>query len=77
VATFPSGCSTDELGTILFNGPFNPQINGRFFSENFTVTIPSDAPTGNAQIGFARFFLSGVSQIWLHMVVFFLTGAIF
>ena len=61
-ATFPQGCSPDELGTILFNGPFNPQINGRFFSENFTVTIPSDAPTGDASIAFARFFLSGVSH---------------
>ena len=63
VATFPSGCSPDELGTILFNGPYNPQLNGRFFSENFTVAIPSDIATGNAQIAFARFFLSGVSQV--------------
>ena len=62
MATFPSGCSPDELGTILFNGPFNPRINGRFFSENFTVTVPSDIQKGDAQINFARFFLSGVSQ---------------
>jgi len=62
VATFPTGCSPDELGTILFNGPFNPQLNGRFFSENFTVTIPSNISTGDAQIAFARFFLSGLGN---------------
>ena len=63
VAVFPLGCSPADVGPdILFNGPFNPQQNGRFFSENFTVTIPFNIATGDAQIGFARFFLSGVSQ---------------
>lgn len=69
VVTFPSGCSPVDLGTILFNGPFNPVQNGRVFSEDFTVTIPHDAPAGDAQIAIARFFLIGVSQVW-HIMIF-------
>lgn len=60
VATNPSGCSPAELGSILFNGPYNPEVHGvgpPF--QNFTVTIPSDASAGAAQIAIARFFLIG------------------
>ena len=71
VATFPSGCSPLNLGTILSNGPYNPVRNGRFLSESFTVTIPSNIATGNAQIAIARFFLVGVSKLWRHTSNFF------
>lgn len=56
-------CSpTAAVGTILYNGPFNPQIDAEeHFSENFTVTIPSDIAKGPTQINFVRFFLFGVS----------------
>ncbi|KAF8810213.1 hypothetical protein BYT27DRAFT_7092512 [Phlegmacium glaucopus] len=59
-ANFPSGCSPEDLGSILYNGPYNPQLQapGQNY-QNFTVTIPTSIPTGAAQIAIARFFLIG------------------
>jgi len=62
VASNPTGCSPDDLGSILYNGPYNPQLNGHQFSESFTVTIPDSIPTGVAQISIARFFLIGAGN---------------
>ena len=57
---------SELLGTILYNGPFNPQFpvgNVPPYQpfENFTVQIPSTLPTGTALIGVAHFTLIGVS----------------
>ena len=51
------------MGTILYNGPFNPQYHETYLPpyENFTVTVPSSNPTGTALIGVAHATLVGVS----------------
>ncbi|KAE9407867.1 hypothetical protein BT96DRAFT_808685 [Gymnopus androsaceus JB14] len=63
------GCPTpaQEMGTILYNGGFDPQFTttpgtGAFPPhQNFTLTVPANFPKGNAQMGVAHFFLLGVS----------------
>ncbi|KAH8798450.1 hypothetical protein DL96DRAFT_887139 [Flagelloscypha sp. PMI_526] len=45
--------------TILYKGSFSP-VTG--VGQTFDVTIPSDFPTGTAQIGLARLALLGVSN---------------
>ncbi|KAJ7134908.1 hypothetical protein C8R44DRAFT_977387 [Mycena epipterygia] len=51
----------DELGDVLFVGPFNPTLHPMaMFYENFTVTVPSEGfPVGRAQLTIARFHLVG------------------
>ena len=64
-ATTPSNCSPSQLGTILYNGPYDPEFHGPGQQyENFTVTIPTGIPKGAAQIAIARFFLIGVRRVW-------------
>ncbi|KAF8218118.1 hypothetical protein K438DRAFT_1952957 [Mycena galopus ATCC 62051] len=54
------------MGTILYNGPFDPEFHtdvtpGKPPYQNFTVTIPSSAPAGAAQLNLAHFSLVGAS----------------
>ncbi|KAJ7482230.1 hypothetical protein B0H11DRAFT_1723739 [Mycena galericulata] len=53
----------DQLGDILFTGPFTPTLHPMaLFYENFTVTAPSSDSgfsTGRAQLSVVRFFLIG------------------
>ncbi|KAJ3504897.1 hypothetical protein NLJ89_g7698 [Agrocybe chaxingu] len=52
-----------QVGTILFNGDFNPQLHEKpgMPYQNFTVTIPSAEflPNNVAQLGVVRFHLIG------------------
>ncbi len=54
----------DDLGTILFNGPFNPQFENLpplfVQHENYTVTVPASLPTGPAQLSVFHVALVGV-----------------
>jgi len=61
----PSPCipPNQALGTVLYNGPFNPQFSpsssdGRP-QQNFTVTIPSTLPAGPAQLSLFHILLNG------------------
>ena len=63
------GCHdpADGLGTVLYNGGFDPQYGPpRVWwkppHQNFTVTIPSDAPKGKAVLGLVHVALIGVSS---------------
>ncbi|KAJ6551772.1 hypothetical protein B0H19DRAFT_882498, partial [Mycena capillaripes] len=73
IGIFPCGSTnsvcpgpSEVLGTILYNGPFNPQFQNDSRSkpphQNFTVTIPDFIPTGKAQLGVAHFTLIGAGQ---------------
>lgn len=69
VAIGISSCSgtchqADEvMGTILFNGKFNPQYHepSQPPYQNFSVKIPADFTAGSAQINVAHATLIGVS----------------
>ncbi|KAF8990719.1 hypothetical protein BDQ17DRAFT_1313714 [Cyathus striatus] len=54
---------TDIMGTILYNGPYNPQYSSPTDAkpphQNFTIVIPQSATVGNAQLGLAHFQLLG------------------
>ncbi|KIJ18691.1 hypothetical protein PAXINDRAFT_167254 [Paxillus involutus ATCC 200175] len=62
-----SGCGTADqgIGTILYTGLFDPvpgpEYNGLY--QDFTVTIPSSSPAGQANLAVADFFLVGLSQV--------------
>ncbi|KAJ6554734.1 hypothetical protein B0H19DRAFT_948622 [Mycena capillaripes] len=73
IGIFPCGSTnsvswvpSEVLGTILYDGPFNPQFQNDSRSkpphQNFTVTIPEFLPTGKAQLGVAHFTLIGAGQ---------------
>lgn len=51
------------MGTILYNGPFNPQYHESYLPpyQNFTVQVPTSIPAGTALIGVAHVTLLGVS----------------
>ncbi|CAL5866320.1 uncharacterized protein PFLUO_LOCUS527 [Penicillium psychrofluorescens] len=52
----------EELGTLLYTGPFNPEFHKTGGSEpyqNFTVTIPKSVTAGKAQINVAHAYLVG------------------
>ncbi|KAJ7023070.1 hypothetical protein C8F04DRAFT_970561 [Mycena alexandri] len=71
--------ASEVLGSILYNGPFNPQfVTGvsRPPHQNFTVTIPSTFPSGPAQLAVSHFSLVGVSAILLPVPTFRLTRSI-
>ncbi|KAJ7244432.1 hypothetical protein B0H12DRAFT_1054872 [Mycena haematopus] len=57
---------SDVLGTILYNGPYDPEFRTGGGSkppyQNFTVTIPSTALPGKAQLGVAHLSLVGAGQ---------------
>ncbi|KAF8956515.1 hypothetical protein BDZ97DRAFT_1851249 [Flammula alnicola] len=50
-----------QIGSVLFNGHFNPQLHEIPAEpyQNFTVTIPTFTPVGPAQVLTARFHLIG------------------
>jgi len=51
-----------QIGNILFNGDYDPQLHeqpGRPY-QNFTVTVPAQFALGAAQVATARFQLIGV-----------------
>ncbi|KAK7052470.1 hypothetical protein R3P38DRAFT_2860513 [Favolaschia claudopus] len=54
---------SEVLGSILYSGPFNPQYTNVSSSkpphQNFTVTIPSTAKSGPAQIAVTHSSLVG------------------
>ncbi|KAF5352230.1 hypothetical protein D9757_009507 [Collybiopsis confluens] len=56
---------SQELGTILYSGPFNPAFTtdpgtrGLPPHQNFTFTVPSDFEHGDSQLGVALFDLVG------------------
>lgn len=51
------------MGTILYNGKFNPQYHepSQPPYQNFSVKVPADFTTGSAQINVAHATLIGVS----------------
>ncbi|KAF5361140.1 hypothetical protein D9758_009035 [Tetrapyrgos nigripes] len=60
--------AAETLGTLLYNGIFNPQYDAKPFEtgqyqphQEITVQIPEDFTKGDAQINFAHFFLLGAS----------------
>ena len=62
----------DALGTILFNGPFNPQFENLpplfVQHENYTVTVPASLPTGPAQLSVFHVALVGVSGVCFQLI---------
>ncbi|KAF7369135.1 hypothetical protein MVEN_00240700 [Mycena venus] len=60
-------------GNILYNGPFNPQIQNTGIPtgqgpptailQNFTVTIPTSTPAGLMSLNVAHFDLTGAIKI--------------
>ncbi|KAG6809480.1 hypothetical protein H0H92_016087 [Tricholoma furcatifolium] len=62
--TSPCRPVTDGVGTVLYNGPYHPALppagSGKPPHQNFTVTVPSDFPTGTAQLGVVHVTLIGV-----------------
>ncbi|RAK95673.1 uncharacterized protein BO80DRAFT_497561 [Aspergillus ibericus CBS 121593] len=57
-----NGCPdpTGSLGTLVYNGGYDPQLGPGIHDEyqNFTITVPDT--TGNVQIGIVRAFLVGL-----------------
>ncbi|EED14702.1 conserved hypothetical protein [Talaromyces stipitatus ATCC 10500] len=56
--------SPDEsMGTVLYNGPFNPQFHETALPpyQNFTLEIPESAATDNGLVTVAHFSLVGAS----------------
>lgn len=81
-AGFPSGtCAsvdvTQRLGAILYTGSYKPVSHGGVglgqFYQNFTVTVPSDIPRGQASLSVAHFSLIGVSIFGSHTTPIALT----
>ena len=54
---------SDFMGTILYNGQFDPQYHEVYLPpyQNITVQVPSSIPEGTALIGVAHVTLVGVS----------------
>ncbi|KAJ5500045.1 hypothetical protein N7453_009096 [Penicillium expansum] len=60
-ASSPCRDADEVLGTILYNGPFNPVYHESNLApyENFTVTVPASATLGKGQINVAHAALIG------------------
>ncbi|KAJ5208641.1 hypothetical protein N7449_003020 [Penicillium cf. viridicatum] len=60
-ASSPCRDADEVLGTILYNGPFNPVYHEYNLPpyENFTVTVPASATLGESQINIAHASLIG------------------
>ncbi|OAX38184.1 hypothetical protein K503DRAFT_179190 [Rhizopogon vinicolor AM-OR11-026] len=52
---------SEDMGTILYEGPFNPQFGSGASDpyEDFSVQLPASFATGQAQLGLAHFNLVG------------------
>ncbi|KAJ6461094.1 hypothetical protein C8R45DRAFT_762309, partial [Mycena sanguinolenta] len=57
----PSPCPSpmDQIGAVLFNGPYNPTLHNGLEYQNFTVVIPESALPGTAQLSIVHFNLIG------------------
>ncbi|KAJ5834756.1 hypothetical protein N7447_000782 [Penicillium robsamsonii] len=57
----PCRDADEVLGTMLYNGPFNPQYHESSLPpyENFTVIVPASATLGKSQINVAHAALIG------------------
>ncbi|KAI0632497.1 hypothetical protein C8Q77DRAFT_1218845 [Trametes polyzona] len=55
--------TTEQIGIALYAGSYTPQLRpgGSDLFENFTVSVPSDFPSGPAALSVAHFSLVGVS----------------
>jgi hypothetical protein len=55
------------MGTVLYNGPFDPQFHETYLPpyQNFSLEIPEGAATDNGIVTVAHFSLVGVSEITL------------
>lgn len=53
----------DSMGTVMYNGPFNPQFHETYLPpyQNFTLEIPESVATGNGIVTVAHFSLVGAS----------------
>ncbi|KAI9068151.1 hypothetical protein FKP32DRAFT_1562309 [Trametes sanguinea] len=53
--------TTQELGSVLYAGPYTPQVRpgGDDLFQNFTVQVPADFPAGAAALSVAHFALVG------------------
>jgi hypothetical protein len=62
-------CSSpeDSMGTVLYNGPFDPQFHETSLPpyQNFTLEIPEGVATDTGIVTVAHFSLVGVSEITL------------
>ncbi|KAJ9492555.1 hypothetical protein VN97_g664 [Penicillium thymicola] len=60
-ASSPCRDADEVLGTILYNGPFNPVYHESNLPpyENLTVTVPASATLGKSQINIAHAALIG------------------
>jgi len=56
----------EVMGSILYNGKFNPQYHEYYQPpyQNFSVKIPADFTSGTAQINVAHATLIGVSTMY-------------
>ena len=67
------GCypADDEMGTILFNGKFNPVYHEYYMPpyQNYTVKVPSTFTEGTAHINVAHVSLIGVSIFFPKLVL--------
>ncbi|KAF8838564.1 hypothetical protein BDN67DRAFT_954823 [Paxillus ammoniavirescens] len=52
---------TDTMGTILYQGPYNP-VRGQYY-EDFTVTVPKYFLPGKAALNVINFFMVGASYV--------------
>ncbi|KAJ6461075.1 hypothetical protein C8R45DRAFT_1108874 [Mycena sanguinolenta] len=63
-----AGCPSEALGTVLYNGPYDPGFSqsgggvNHFAHQNFNVTIPSSSPPGLYQLGVAHLTLVGAVE---------------
>lgn len=55
---------SEEMGTVLYAGPFNPQFGSGADDpyEDFSVQVPASFATGQAQLGLAHFNLIGAEN---------------
>ncbi|KAJ5639606.1 uncharacterized protein N7484_007468 [Penicillium longicatenatum] len=63
IADCTYGCwpASEAVGTILYNGPFDPVYHETYMPpyQNYTITVPSTFPAGNHQLNVAHFYLVG------------------
>ncbi|KIK68468.1 hypothetical protein GYMLUDRAFT_35890 [Collybiopsis luxurians FD-317 M1] len=64
----PCPTPAQTLGTVLYNGPFDPEFRTVPGTpnlppyQNFTLTVPSNFAKGNAQLGVVHVALVGLSE---------------
>ncbi|KAI9068156.1 hypothetical protein FKP32DRAFT_1562317 [Trametes sanguinea] len=56
--------STQEIGTVLYSGPYSPQLrpHGSDLFQNYTVQVPPDFPAGAAVLAVAHYSLVGAAS---------------